>query len=212
MADYVAALHGAYLDQADHLTPGERAAMPLLATGPITVVAVGTRYLHVLATTASLPRPQGPEVEVPGSDRGLEWTLRFYDPVLLPELGIINESDAPDLLAVRRALGIDDVLYHVSVAPGGGLSGHHAQHAGTGLANAHAAAARDYDGMRAWAPKQIDLIDEFAAAQRLGLRNAAHLLARQLAPHDAAVEFADDAVTLRRALLEALKPPAELRA
>ena len=208
MAEYVAALHRAYLDQAAHLTPGERAELPLVLAGNFTVLAVGTRHLHIVATTAPLPRPAGPEVELTGDDRDLTWTLRFFDATVLPELGILDETNGADALGVRRALGITDVVYHVSLAPGGGLSAHHAQHAGTGLANGHASSVRDYDGMRAWAPSQLELIDEFAAAQRLGLTTAARLLAREISPHDAGVPAATDAVTLRKALLTSLKPPA----
>ena len=208
MADYVSALHRAYLDQAAHLTPGERAELPLVLAGDFTVVAVGTRHLHIVATTAPLPRPTGQEVELSGADRDLTWTLRFFDVTMLPELGILDESDGADAHGVRRALGITDIVYHVSLAPGGGLSAHHAQHAGTGLANGHASSVRDYDGMRAWSPSQIELIDEFAAAQRLGLTTAARLLAHEIAPHDSAVATAPDSVELRRAVLAALKPPA----
>ena len=209
MADYVAALHRAYLDQAAHLPPGERAELPLVAAGTFTVVAVGTRHLHVLATTAPLPRPIGQEVEIEGEDRGLTWTLRFFDPVLVPELAAIDESAGPDALAVRRAVGVADVVYHVSLAPGGGLSAHHAQHAGTGLANAHSSSVRDYEAMRELAPGRSELVDEFAAAQRLGLAIAARLLARELAPLSPSIDAADDAVSLRRAVLAALRPPAE---
>ena len=211
MNDYVSALHAAYLDQASKLTPGERAELPLVKAGQFTVVAVGTRHLHVVGTTSPLPAPAGPEVELVGSDRDLAWTLRFFDPVLLPELGILDESAGPDALGVRRALGITDVVYHLSVAPGGGLSPHHAQHAGTGLANAHSASARDYDALRAYAPSRVDIIDEFAATQRLGLTTASRLLASLLAPRDPLVESAADPAALRRALIEALRPPAGVR-
>ena len=207
MADYVAALHGAYLDQAAQLSPGERGELPLIRSGNFSVVAVGTRYLHVLATTTPLPTVVEPEVAVPGLDRDLTWTLRFYDPVIVPELGLIIEGDSADPRAVRGVLGIADVVYHVSIAPGGGLSGHHAQHAGTGLANAHAAAARDFETMRSVAPSQRDVIDEFAAAQRLGLHRAAELLAGDLAPLNDTVSAIPgiDATALRRAVLEALR-------
>ncbi len=208
MADYVAALHRAYLDQGAHLTPGERAELPLVLAGEFSVLAVGTRHLHIVATTAPLPRPAGSEIEISAQDRDLTWTLRFFDATVLPELGILDETNGADALGVRRALGITDVVYHVSLAPGSGLSAHHAQHAGTGLANGHASSVRDYDGMRAWAPTRIELIDEFAAAQRLGLTTAARLLAHEISPHDGDVAAATDAVTLRRAVLASLKPPA----
>ena len=207
MADYVAALHAAYLDQAAHLTPGERAELPLISAGDFTVVAAGTRHLHVLATTSPLPAVAAPEVELPGFDRDLHWTLRFYDPVIVPELGLIDESDSARPRDVRSILGIADVVYHVSIAPGGGLSAHHAQHAGTGLANAHAAAIRDFEAMRSAAPAQHELIDELAVALRLGMPRAAELLARSISPSSDAVATTPgtEATALRRAVLDALR-------
>jgi len=208
MAAYVAALHAAYLDQAAHLPPGERAALPLIGAGSFTVVAVGARHLHVLGTTSALPAISGPEIELSNTDGELSWTLRFYDPVLIPELGLIDESDGPDSAAVRSILGIDDVVYHLSVSPGGGLSQHHAQHAGTALANTHSASSRDYENLRAWAPAKAQLIDEFATAQRVGLTAAANLLAREIAP--TADLDSSDAAHLRASLVAALRPGVRL--
>ena len=59
---YVAALHHAYLGAAALLPPGERAALPLLRAGEVTVVVAAARNLHVLATADPLPgatRPGG---------------------------------------------------------------------------------------------------------------------------------------------------------
>ena len=215
MSQFVAALHGAYLDQARLLPVGEQGALPLLRSDRLTVLAVGVRHLHVLATTSPLPAPRGPEVELPGSLPGLDWTLRFFDPVVVPALGLVDESAGPQPAEVRRVLGVPDVVYHLSVSPGGGLTPHHAQHAGTGLANQHAAQFRDHDAIRAHAGSRTALADEYAVADRLGLRAAARLLAQRLAPADPALAAAcaDPTVTdegVRRALLAALRVPAEV--
>jgi hypothetical protein len=212
MGQFVAALHGAYLDQARLLPVGEQGSLPLLRADRLTVLAVGVRHLHVLATTAPLPAPQGPEVEVEDSLPGLAWKLRFFDPVVVPALGLVDESTGPQPAEVRRVLGVPDVVYHLSVSPGGGLTPHHAQHAGTGLANQHAAVFRDHDAIRAHAGARVELAEEYAVAERLGLHRAARLLALDIAPRDPALAAVcsdpgagDDAV--RRALLAALRGP-----
>jgi hypothetical protein len=216
MASFVAALHGAYLDQARLLPVGEQGSLPLLAAPRLTVLAVGVRHLHVLATTAPLPAPAGPEVEVTDSLPGLAWTLRFFDPVVVPALGLVDEADGPRPEEVRRVLGVPDVVYHLSVSPGGGLTPHHAQHAGTGLANQHAAAHRDHDTIRARSGSRLALAEEYAVADRLGLHQGARMLARALAPHDDALDAvcqdadADDEA-VRRALVAALRSPAGVR-
>ncbi len=184
MADYVAALHRAYLDASDGLTPGELGRIPLVAQGDFTVAAVGTRNLHVIATSDTLAPPTGPEVELPGHEGPLTWRLRFFDPVVIPALGLIDESQAPAQAEVRAALGFSAVLYHLTVPPGGGLSAHHAQHAGTGLAHTHAAASRDYDTMTHLAPRSAGLLNEMRAAESAGLDSSVLLLARVVAPHD----------------------------
>ena len=60
MAEYVQAVHGAYIDAANALPPGDRARLPLFTADTFTVIVAGTRYLHVLATTDKLPAPAGP--------------------------------------------------------------------------------------------------------------------------------------------------------
>jgi hypothetical protein len=216
MAEFVSALHAAYLDQARHLPVGEQGSLPLLRGAHLTVLAVGVSHLHVLATTSPLPAPRGPEVEVADEIDGLSWTLRFFDPVVAPQLGGIDESAGPDPAAVRAVLGVPDVVYHLSVSPGGGLSPHHAQHAGTGLANQHAATFRDHDTIRAHAGSRAGLAEEYAVADRIGLHRTARILARELAPYDDALAAvcadptADDAA-VRHALVAALRTPAEVR-
>jgi hypothetical protein len=129
--------------------------------------------------------------------------VRFYDPVVLPALALVEEA-GPAPGDVRRVIGITDVLYHLSVAPGGGLAPHHAQHAGTGLANQHASAVRDTDTLRAALHGRETLVDEFAAAERLGLHHAVRLLAAALAPGHPDVARAaagDDDAAIRRALV-----------
>ncbi len=153
MADYVRAVHQAYLDAAAALPPAEQARLPLLAAADVTVLAVGARNLHVIATTEALPAPQGQEVELTDALGPLTWRLRFFDPVIVPALGLIDETAGPQPERIRDVLGVRTVAYHLSVPPGGGLSAHHALHAGTGLAHAHAAAHRDFDSIAALATR-----------------------------------------------------------
>jgi len=95
VADYVTALHQAYLTTADTFPPAVRGAMPLLTGGPLQIAAVGARNLHLLATREGLGPLRGQEVAVEGSLPGLDWTLRFYDPVVAPALGLISEDAGP---------------------------------------------------------------------------------------------------------------------
>jgi hypothetical protein len=55
MAAYVAGAMGAYADAAAVLAPADRARMPLLAGGEVTIAVVGTRYLHLVGTAEHLP-------------------------------------------------------------------------------------------------------------------------------------------------------------
>ena len=142
VARYVEEIHRAYVAQALTFPAAVRGRMPLLAGGPLTVAAVGARNLHVLATRDSLGPVHGQEVEVRGSVEGLSWTLRFFDPVVLPELALIDESAGPAFAEVRHALGVGTVVYHFVASPGAGLSAHQAAHVGTGLAGGHSAAAQ----------------------------------------------------------------------
>lgn len=210
MADYVHALHQAYVDAVDTLPPAERARLPLLASGPITVAAVGVRNLHVIGTVEALPAARGQEVEVDGSLDDLAWTLRFFDPVVAPALGLIDETERPDYDEVRRVLGIRTVVYHLAVPPGGSLTSHHALHAGTGLAHAHAAAARDFDALRAHAPGKEGLVDEMQGASIAGLPRAQVALAQAIAPSIAGLtlEPPTDPQEVRRTLLQHLRAPA----
>ena len=209
MADYVRAAHQAYLDAAAPLPAAERARLPLLAARDVTVVAVAARSLHVLATTEALPDPTAPEVEILDGLGALTWLLRFFDPVIVPGLGLIDESQGPAPERVRDALGIRTVVYHLSVPPGGGLSTHHALHAGTGLAHAHAAAHRDFDTIESLAPERSDLVGEMRGAFVAGLPAAQVLLAQAIAPSSTEVAalplVGTPPETSRRALLAALR-------
>jgi len=206
VAEYVHQLHGSYLAQARTFPPGVRGRMPLLAPGALTVVAVGVRNLHLVATREALGPLQGQEVSLDDELGGLSWQLRFYDPVVLPALALVDERSGPAFDEVRHLLGVGTVVYHVVAQPGAGLSGHHAVHAGTGLAGAHSAVARDFETIRERVRGREALVDEMAGAASAGLRRAHALLARAVAPRDevlaALAEEADpepDAV--RRALL-----------
>lgn len=209
MADYVGALHRAYLDVANRLTPGERARMPLCQADELTVAAVGARNLHVIATTDPLPAPAGQEVEWMGEEGPVTWRLRFFDPVVAPALGLIDETDAPQQAQIRDALGLASVVYHLTVPPGSGLTPHHAQHAGTGLAHNHAAASRDYDTIAGLRPSAAPLIREMRAAETAQLDASTLLLARAIAPEDRALADMPVASTTaslaRAALLAALR-------
>jgi hypothetical protein len=209
VAGYVAALHRAYVAQADTFPPGVRGRMPLIAGGPLTVAAVGARNLHLLATREGLGPLRGQEVELTGELPGLSWTLRFYDPVVAPALGSLDESDGPAYAEVRHALGISTTVYHVVAQPGSGLTPHHAGHVGTGLASGDSAAARDFETIRSRVRGRELLVDELVGATTAGLPRASALLAKAIVPHnrtvDALVAAADpDPVAIRKALLEAV--------
>lgn len=175
--DYIGVLHATYLDHVRHLPPAERGALPLVAAGRLTVVAAAARRLHLIATTDSLPAPHGPEVELTDEHDGIVWAVRFYDPSVLPDLGILAKDDPAD---VRRVLGISDTVYHLALDVGGGLGGHHAQHSGVALANQHAKTSRDLDRVRRAFPGHQDEVSEFGDCVRLGLDRASALLAADL--------------------------------
>jgi len=177
--DYVSALHAAYLDHTRHLPAGERGRLPLVAAPRITVIAAATQSLHLLATSDDLPQPHGPEVQVFDDHLGVTWSLRFYDASVLPALGLLDDDPG----AVRRALGVDDTIYHLTVDVGGGLGPHHAQHSGVALANQHARTSRDLEHLRHALPQHARLVDELAVCVRSGLPRASALLAAELTEH-----------------------------
>jgi len=187
VARYVEEIHRAYVAQALTFPAAVRGRMPLLAPGPLTVAAVGARNLHVLATRDPLGPVRSPEVEIAGSVEGLTWGLRFFDPVVLPELALIDETDGPAFGEVRHALGIGTVVYHFVASPGSGLSAHAAAHVGTGLAGGHSAAARDFETIRSRLRGREELVDEMAGAAAAGLLRAHALLAALLAPRNQAL-------------------------
>ena len=209
VARYVEEIHRAYVAQAMTFPAAVRGRMPLLAPGPLTVAAVGARNLHVLATRDPLGPVRGPEVELTGSVEGLSWTVRFFDPVVLPELSLIDESSGPAFGEVRHALGVSTVVYHFVASPGSGLSAHNAAHVGTGLAGGHSAAARDFETIRSRVRGREDLVDEMAGAASAGLIRAHAMLAAAIAPRCAALsalaaEARPDPDAVRRELLAAV--------
>jgi hypothetical protein len=209
VAGYVQEIHRAYVDQAATFSPGVRGRMPLLATGRVTVVAAAARNLHLLATAESLGPLHGPEVAMEAAYAGLAWELRFYDPVVLPDLGLLEEREEPAFDEVKRALGVGTVLYHVVAQPGAGLSGHQAAHVGTGIANGHSAAARDFETIRSRVRGREALVDELAAAATAGLPHAQALLARAISPYhegvrEACEEPTPDPDRIRKAVLDAV--------
>lgn len=209
MADYVRAVHQAYLHAAAGLPPAERARLPLQAAGEVTVLAVGARNLHVIGTTEALPAPRGQEVELIDTLGPLTWRLRFFDAVIVPALGLVDETSEAQPQRIREVLGVRTVAYHLSIPPGGGLTSHHALHAGTGLAHAHAAAHRDFDAICALAIGKEDLVAELRGASVAGLVAAQLLLARTIAPAAAELESMDvhdvDPILVRRTLLGDLR-------
>ena len=174
---YVSTAHATYLDHVQSLPPAERGALPLVAAREVTVIAAAAHRLHLVATTDSLPALHGPEVEFTDDYRGVSWTVRFYDPSVMPELGLLTEDSPAE---VRRVLGIANTIYHLAVAVGGGLSAHHAQHSGVALANQHAKTVRDLDRIRRALPEQVRAVDELGACVRNGLDRASALLAADL--------------------------------
>lgn len=211
MADYVRAVHASYANTARLYPPAVRGRMPLLSAEDLTVVAAGVSNLHVIGTSERLPAPRGKEVARRDRTDGMEWTLRFYDPVVLPVLGTVDESAGAAGDHVRRALGLTTYFYHLIVRPGSQLTPHHAGHAGAGLANSHAAAARDFEAIRRHAPGREALVAEMEGAATAGLPFAQALLAARIAP--GRVELAEpagaaappDPARVRRALLAALR-------
>jgi hypothetical protein len=209
VARYVEEIHRAYLAQALTFPVAVQGRMPLLAGGPLTVAAVGVRNLHLLATRDLLGPVRGPEVEMAGALDGLSWTLRFFDPVVLPGLALVDESSEPAFGEVRHALGVTTVVYHFVASPGAGLSEHNAAHVGTGLAGGHSAVARDFETIRSRLRGREDLVDEMAGAAAAGLVRAHALLASAIAPRNAllaalAAEARPDPDAVRRELLAAV--------
>jgi hypothetical protein len=187
VARYVEEIHRAYAAQAMTFPAAVRGRLPLLAPGPLTVAAVAARNLHLLATREPLGPVRGQEVEVAGEAEGLRWAVRFFDPVVLPELALIDESAGPAFGEVRHALGIGTVVYHLVAEPGAGLSAHQAAHVGTGLAGGHSAVARDFETIRSRMRGREDLVDEMAGASAAGLLRAHAMLAAALAPRNTAL-------------------------
>jgi hypothetical protein len=209
VAEYVTALHRSYLAQADTFPPAVRGRMPLLTSATLTVAAIGARNLHLLATREDLGPLRGQEVSVAGSLPGLEWSLRFYDPVVVPALGLVDEREEPAYAEVKHALGITTVVYHVVAQPGSGLTPHHAGHVGSGLAAADSAAARDFETIRSRVRGREGLVDELVGAASAGLPRAQALLAKAIAPHDEAIDALlahphPDPEEIRRTLLDSV--------
>jgi hypothetical protein len=203
MAAYVRATHQAYLQASESLAPADRSRLPLYSIPEFTVAAVGAQNLHIIGTTEKLPAPRGHEVVVDDSVGQLRWKLRFFDPTVIPELGLTQQLDSPETARIQDALGIRSTVYHLSIPPGGGLSEHHAHHAGTGLAHSHAAAIRDFEIILALSPHRSELVLEMNSAFINGLPNAHTLLAREILPQ---LEIdSQDFTVVRKALIKALR-------
>jgi hypothetical protein len=156
VADYVTAIHRAYLASTAGLAPEAAKSLPLPAAGEFSVLAVGVADLHLIATAQALAPVRGREVETCGELGPLRWRLRFYDPVVVPELASLSGPAGPGAdEKVRRTLGLDTWLYHLVASPGAGLSSHNALHAGAALAHGHSRDARGSAGGGAPAAGEI---------------------------------------------------------
>lgn len=195
--DYLLAVHSTYLDHVRPLAPGERVALPLAPGRTLTVAAAAARQLHLVAVAGTLPRivDEPDDVDEYGDVR---WVVRFYDPTVLPELGLLGDDDPA---TVRAVLGTGDPLYHLVVTPGGGLGGHHARHSGLALANQHTRTGRDLERVRRALPRQASLVDELAVCVRLGLDTATAALARELSHGRVAPPAGTPATTVLEALV-----------
>jgi hypothetical protein len=132
VAGYVAALHRAY---AAAVSPRNT-----LLLDPFSVLAVAAAPdIHLIATRQPLPGDNSAVVEVDDAVDGLCWRLRFYDTLLVPELGRVTPG-ADAVAEVRRVFGISTWLYHLVASPDH-LSSHHARHMGLALAGAGASPA-----------------------------------------------------------------------
>lgn len=138
LADYVHAVHRSWLDVVRG-AGGDPADLPL-GGQPFGVAVAAARELHVVATRETLPPVAPHEQVVDGHLDGLRWQVRFLDPSVVPALA---EAARPGGPSVRDVLGLDTVLYHLTVSIDGSLTGHHAVHAGGGLARAHLARMGD---------------------------------------------------------------------
>jgi hypothetical protein len=210
VADYVWAVHTAYLRQARLFPPAVQGRLPLLAAGHFWVAAVGARHLHLLATAEALAAASAQEAALQGKAPPLGWTVRFYDPVVLPSVGLLAEAGGPAVEEVRRLLGVRTTLYHLTLKPPFELAEHNAGHTGTGLAHGHAAESREFESLREAAPGRERLVEEMEGAAAAGLVRAQALLAREIAPDDAEVarlagQEPPDPRALRRALLQAVR-------
>lgn len=215
VADYVREAHDAYLRAALLQSPAVQGRLPLLSGEPLTVAAIGTRYLHLVGTRETLGGgPRGEIAFLDGEAGPIRWRLHFFDPVVVPALGLIDESEGPAFAAARDAIGIRTYLYHLTLKPPADLDPHHAGHTGAGLAGAHVAEARDFETIRrAVGPDLAPLAAELEGAAIAHLDRASGLIARTLVPGDPAVEEAagdgrtgpPDREALRRAVLHAVR-------
>lgn len=215
VADYIREVHAAYLRTIASHPAAVQGRMPLLAPEPLSVAAIGARHLHLVATRERLgDAARGTIASVAGEVGPIRWTVHFYDPSVVPALGLIDERDEPASGAVREAIGIRTHVYHVTLRPPADLAPHHAGHTGAGLAGAHAQAAREFATIARLMPLREGLANEFEGASVQGLPLAAGMLARALAPRDEGVAEAAgpegtgpaDLTKLRKAVLAALLP------
>jgi hypothetical protein len=213
VAQFIAAVHSSYVREASVLSPAARAGLPLFSAGRF-AVAVGTRYLHVVATAENLAVPGGADASIEDSHAPLSWAVGFFDPVVLVGLADLDETVQPAILGVRLALGVRTVLYHFTIGGGSTLDPHRAVHVAARLFSAHRAAADELDTIRQLVPGQEELVDEMAGAAAAGLARAHALLACALAPGEPELvelceQGAAEPAQVRRALSAALRRRAQ---
>ena len=209
VAGYVQEIHRAYVDQAATFSPGVQGRMPLMTAGRITVAAVAARNLHLLATDRGARSATWPG----GRPRGRLRRHRLGAALLRP-----GGAARPRSPRGARGSGVRggqarprcrDGALPRGRAAGRRTVGHQATHVGTGLANGHSSASRDFETIRSRARGREALVDELAGAAVAGLPHAQALLARAISPYDEGVRETCEAAVpdpeaIRKAVLTAV--------
>ncbi len=119
VAGYVQETHRAYVDQARMFPPAVRGRMPLLSGGRLTVAAVATRNLHLLATHEAAR----PAARSGGRDHAPAWT-GWSGNCASTTRWCCRPSRCWTRRTARRsprcehALGVSTVVYHIVASPG----------------------------------------------------------------------------------------------
>ena len=155
VAEYVTALHRSYLAQADTFPPAVRgrdaaARRRRRSRSPPSARATCTSR-HPGGARAAAGPGGGAR---PGSLPGLDWSLRFYDPVVAPALGLIDERAGPAYAEVRARAGRHDGrLPRGRPARLGADPAPRRARRRPGSPRGHSAAARDFETIRSRVPR-----------------------------------------------------------